>query len=153
MRLAEQVCSLELAKLLKELGVKQESLFYFYQSKLTQFIEMQYRGYKEDKCICLETGMNIDISSERIKSFNDCFSAFTVAELGAMLPACIIVNDNELCFLRIMKDPKSIKPWNVDYHFFEGACSYFLQKEHTETDSRAKMLIYLLENNLIKNEN
>jgi len=63
MRLEDQVCSLELAKRLKELGVKQESVFRWKQHRL------EYAGLtaepEDDACASCEW-----------------FSAFTVAELG-----------------------------------------------------------------------
>lgn len=71
MKLESQVCSLEYAKRLKELGVKQESLFYwsFYDG-----------GFSEE-----EPG--ITLTDEANHGFEeDLLSAFTVAELGEMLP-------------------------------------------------------------------
>ena len=60
MKLEDQVCSLEQAKRLKELGVKQEGIFNY-----------------------LKTG-GLKLSSE-FPSFLHCYSAFTVAELGEMI--------------------------------------------------------------------
>lgn len=65
MRLEEQVCGLELAKKLKELGVKQESIFYWRDLqnvgwRVTPHDQTEHRAY-------------------------DSVSAFTVAELGEML--------------------------------------------------------------------
>lgn len=62
MNLNEQVCSLELAKRLKELGVKQESLFYWSENM---------RG---------EWSLNCPTRDRTSRC-----SAFTVAELGEML--------------------------------------------------------------------
>lgn len=65
MKLEQQVISLEIAKRLKELGVKQESLFYWFRS-MTRVV------------------WRIDATMEGQKNTDD-ISAFTVAELGYLL--------------------------------------------------------------------
>jgi hypothetical protein len=77
MELEKQLCSLEFAKRLKELGVKQESAFWWIEGDLI------YRG---------EWGDPSDDASKRMEQkeldeyMSTLFSAFTVAELGEMLP-------------------------------------------------------------------
>jgi hypothetical protein len=126
MPLEQQVVSLELAKKLKELGMKQESLFYWSHEKETIVPKWEYWPLEED-----------------------C-SAFTVAELGEMLPAdkCMVVKQVE-------NAPKKGYRGCI---FRDDACEccgedfYTILDEtlaDTEADARAKMLIYLLENNLI----
>ena len=69
MKLEEQVCSLELAKKLKSLGVKQESLFW-------------YTYAPKDK----QDGEWIHVlTSKRNNMLEETISAFTVAELGQRL--------------------------------------------------------------------
>lgn len=111
MNLESQVCSLELAKRLKELGVKQESLFYWIIDAI---------GTRYD----LQTGSN---------SF---WSAFTVAELGEMLPYYHYSLVISLRFFDFYLD-----------HPTKGALIF---KETTEVNARAKMLIYLIENGLME---
>lgn len=123
MTLENQVCSLELSKRLKELGVKQESLFAW-----------QYFSDKE--------GWNIgNVGLVPYKWIgNKSFSAFTVAELGEMLPHWI-------------GTPLNL-PFKANY-YPENKAGWFGQVNaqgffaDTEANARAKMLIYLLENNLI----
>jgi hypothetical protein len=74
MKLEDQVCSLELAKRLKELGVKQESLFYWVSIQGKYFI--QYA---------------IFVDSEYQSQLT--YSAFTVAELGEGLPEKVLFNE------------------------------------------------------------
>jgi hypothetical protein len=62
MKLEDQVCSLEYAKKLKELGISQESLF------------------------CYTNDYDLEFLPSEIRNCNICISAFTVAELGEMLP-------------------------------------------------------------------
>jgi hypothetical protein len=102
MKLENQVCSLELAKKLKELGVKQESLFYW--------VRHWNEGKWVDKLFYLKD------EDDKVNSFT---SAFTVAELGEMLTKQQIKNS------------------------LDGS-------NDTETNARAKMLIYLVENKLIE---
>lgn len=142
MELKQQCVSLELAKKLKELGVKQESLFYWKFSN----------GM-------LEKVSNIDIDTELVygkqpqkpKTLGtwDTCSAFTVAELGEMLPTHI--NKEKEKFYLHCTGSKGLKEWYVFYMSEEDynphLCSFLAD---TEVDARAKCLIYLLENNLIK---
>jgi hypothetical protein len=71
--LEKQVCSLELARKLKALGVKQESLFWW------------YRYYQETDAEPIE-GVGIEYQGEDGRGGEMICSAFTVAELGEMLP-------------------------------------------------------------------
>lgn len=122
MKLEEQVCSLELAKKLKELGFKQESLFYHLVGGIAS----------RSECLPLMG--------------SDWCSAFTVAELGELLP-CSINNDD----LTIMKS--SDLHWDISYDAIANGCheeSFYDQSDLNEANARAKMLIYLIENNLMK---
>lgn len=114
MKLEDQVCSLELAKRLKELGVEQNGLFSHYL-----FDNRWHIGY-------LPTHLK------------ECenYSAFTVAELGEMLPKGhhTYRADNGW----YVPPFNSIKNWNEAY-----PCN-------SEADARAKMLIHLLENGLME---
>lgn len=119
MKLEQQVVSLELSKRLKEFGVKQESLFFW--------------NKYGDKWL-LDKHSNSDLDK------NDGYSAFTVAELGEMLPN----------FVESYKSHDDGFNWFCR-RFVDGDISKYnaLQTANTEADARAKMLIYLLENKLI----
>lgn len=130
MKLEQQVCSLELAKRLKELGVKQESIFYWKK--------YYYNGEER-----IEPQMNV------AEDYPQRYSAFTVAELGEMLPYIVEVNDEEYS-VEVYKDGTGgweswLQDPNTD-HVYE----YQVFKADTEADTRAKLLIYLMENSLIK---
>jgi len=131
MKLEEQVCSLELTKKLKELGVKQESLWSWAIGKedgLTVVIETP----EDNTCLHLENPTN---GKHYIQDIKECYSAFTVAELGMMLP------DN-VKSLRLRN--KWICEADVDEYSGES-------KVHvTEANARAKMLIYMIENKLME---
>jgi hypothetical protein len=121
MRIENQVISLEIANKLKKLGVKQESLFYWVTT-FTQPYHISYTG---------------GFDSELLPDHNDYASAFTVAELGEMLPEYFETHRvDEMYFVDYIKKGKMLLRMN-------GAI------EDTEANARGKMLIYLLENKLL----
>lgn len=130
MNLELQVCSLELAKRLKELGVKQESYFLWIiadhpnESSGTPFVE--HRGALEGSYDKTPVCDGWTLTS---------WSAFTVAELGEMLPdwteTVKRADEDWVCIIRHKHN-------DINDHSFA----------ETEVDARAKMLIYLLENKL-----
>lgn len=65
-------------------------------------------------------------------------SAFTVAELGEMLPETVTSS-------RLTCEGDEEPTWFVEYDAIRNRCF----TEETESDARAKMLIYLLENKII----
>ena len=129
MNIEDQVVSLELAKRLKELGIKQNSLFSWQIGiNLTPTLNLSFIG--EINCI--------DIS------------AFTVAELGEILPKEIIVNTIHYYYTQI--PCKDLQTWSIFYrNDFSGMpdCDqYYI----SESDARAKMLIHLIENGYMKKD-
>lgn len=131
MKLEQQVVSLELAKKLKELGVKQESLFYW-SMQVGGHFSPQFRGYTSA------------LSGRQVPYF----SAFTVAELGEMLPT-EYREKNRWHYSLVMSRTHTIhlNYWSVRYEHEDG--SYEQRQADTEADARAKMLIYLIENDLV----
>lgn len=129
MKLQDQVCSLELAKIIKELGVKQESNFFWVEFRNAS------ASLGDNMNIVQSQICRIDqlLDYEDYKHIKDLkyYSAFTSAELGEILPKerFPIWDYREKC-------------WVV----LDGS------KWKTEADSRAKMLIYLLEKKLIKQQ-
>jgi|TARA_Y100000310_G_C20704007_1_gene833010 hypothetical protein len=137
----QQVCSLEPSIQLKELGVPQESVWYW------------YRGSTTDASYSL--GDTADVMNNSliplVKDQWDAFSAYTVAELGELL-----VNYD------IGKIQKVGNKWVIgavrdrDETDRNGINEYIVKRvdiwDNSEANARAKMLIYLLENKLIKVE-
>lgn len=132
MELRDQVCSLELAKRLNKLGVRQESLFVWwaYENPLM-------RVFKEEDVP--DNYWNVD--SAKICSKNGVdwtYSAFTVAELGFLLP------DN--CYSQ--KDCGTLPiEWICHHTIDENQEDIWIAD--SEADVRAKLLIYLIENGII----
>ena len=155
MKLENQVVSLDLAKRLKELGVRQESLFYFkkeWYDPNPPFRQADIRWVL--RCSYQE------MSGQTVK-VDEHIPAYTVAELGEMLPEFI----NEDGFSKRLAQYtapyfEDITPPRVNfnlYYQFENEkhrSQPEKYKNHVharhEADARAKLLIYLLENNLIK---
>lgn len=123
MKLEEQVISLDIAKRLKELGVKQESLFIWIHMEDTGAqLNIKIRDILYD----MRSGYDMH---EEDGDDRDC-SAFTVAELGEMLPVRMV----EYC--------KTTAGWYCAYDHTDFIAPI-------EADARGKMLISLLENKLI----
>ena len=134
MDIEQQVCSLELAKKLKELGVKQESVWYW-----TECNNPDYGVIGEWMLI-----------QKPSKNWNQA-AAFTVAELGVLLP-------------KMLEDEYGQKQWLDMYNgrgwtkggkyvhedeFIVGMKNIGLAEANTETNARAAMLIQLIEKGYI----
>lgn len=129
MNINEQICSMELAKRLKELGVKQESLFYRFGEENFQYIFCkEYEQYSPN--------VNLDIK--------DGYSAFTAAELFEMLPSSLVIDD---C-LSISKSKNNI--YTALYDHITEEINYYNIIVHDENLSNclAKILICFLEKKL-----
>ena len=138
MKIEDQVCSLEQAKRLKELGVDYKSVF-------------QWRDFSMLKDNRIIPGLFMERITPSDASPMQVFNAFTVAELGEIL--CKVDYEAwgfKMFFTWFEQDDKK---WN---------CGYRNAKKinrtincDTEAQARAAMLIYLLENNLhaIENKN
>ena len=124
MKLENQVTNLELSRKLKELGVKQESLWYWSWYGQNTF--------PPDKKYGITRGWTRE--SE--------YSAFTVAELGEML------EDYMISYKIPAQDSRIKYCCERNKNTAGGFCEY----ADTEANARAKMLIYLIENGLIKSK-
>lgn len=136
MKLEDQVCSLELAKRLKKLGVNQDSLFYW---------------LKADEPYVWYNGVNYPMEVTKW-----CFSAFTVAELFESLPTSFEweskdgKSSSENVYLRVVKYNEE---YQVDYFDHDDKWfSWAIEFDKKLPNALAKMRIFLLENGLIKSE-
>ena len=118
MKIEDQVVSLELAKELKTLGKKQDSFWYW----------VLIEGYFDYKLV--QKGYDIHLR----KITKGFCSAFTVAELGDMLPDGF----HSIKFNKIHRIE-----YNMDY------IKAPRQVDNNEANARAKILIYLIENKLV----
>jgi hypothetical protein len=80
---------------------------------------------------------------------HDKVATFTVAELGEMLPGEAYFEDGK-SHLKTWRDAPDL--FGVGYCWPNGVVhhSYHSYHENTEGDARARMLIHLIENDLVK---
>lgn len=127
MKLEQQICSLELAKKLKALGVKQESIWWWHKVGNKAGLDLAWKGTQR-------TGPKL-------------YSAFTVAELGEILP------ESFQCWKwireRTLRQEGGEIVWNCLTSETTTDGQGTVMVASTEADARAKMLIYLLENKLL----
>lgn len=122
MTLEKQVVSLELARKLKELGVRQESAFYWRE------LSGECKLHK-----------NYSVNVKR-REWVYCFAAFTVAELGEMLPI-------KTASYREAGDHWEMRMSNPSYEAKQFTHDL---RTATEADARAKMLCYLIEQKIVE---
>jgi hypothetical protein len=131
MKLEQQVCNLELAKKLKELGVKQNSIWNYYYSEISgrTFLRLpdQVTGFNDDEIVF----------------------AYTVAELGELLLGRCYTFKVHLD-RQIPSTVESLKAGTYWRCILSGGKIKDYIYEHTEANARAKMLIYLIENKIIE---
>ena len=139
MKLNKQVCSFELAKQLKELGFKQESYF-IWVDKFPIFNNKEIITTTESFKLQLNNSI---LSEQAISSFVKTYPAFTVAELGDVLP----LSSEEQGQIEWTCE-KVVNGWEYDIteHYFRQLI-YGIEK--TEVDARSKMIICLKENKII----
>jgi len=134
MKIEKQVVSLELAKKLKELEVKQESLWWWiksYDRGLNETMEWIVSEY--------------DLSQWDGSHIEEQYSAFTVAELGEMLPNAIDIN-----ILRCMKTIRGEYICQYRANDVEGGKELCYTQADTEANARAKMVLYLVKEGKLK---
>ncbi len=130
MKLKDQVASYELSVRLEKLGISQESLFC-------------YQPIRDSEPSVWPRNFNLDEFATPCK--DERVAAFTVAELGEMLPYEIL--DKYLIIEKCFSNLWSLKYTDEDY-LRESILN--VTSEHKEANARALMLIYLIENGLYK---
>jgi hypothetical protein len=136
LKLEDQVCSLDLAKRLKELGVKQESLVYWWDG-------YQGYGYDAEKKWGPRPIERTEVSfqaPDRSLFWDKNSSAFTVAELGEILKPWTPPFWNEHEKLWTTWARVGISPDAIEISLAESS----------EAAARASMLIQLIKKGLLK---
>lgn len=140
MKLEEQVVSVDIAKKLKAIGIPQESVFYW-------VLTVGYEGFQLVPSEDL-TSEDFDLPPVQINQDAGCeedlwkvveiYSAFTVAELGEILPRCYMS----------WATPQTgeMKWWchRVETYFVTHKETPIFSAA-TEADARAKMVLHLKE--------
>lgn len=168
MKIQDQVCTASQAEKLKQLGITAPSLHIWHKLKFPASEE----GFAKRRANCLitPTGDNIDrfimhyIDDEhasfhweegthdggqdhsRCEIDDDGYPAYTVAELGQMLPDEYLRNDIDKDFE--MQHGRGVWPtgtnWGARFERSSGGTEFF----PTEAQARAHLLIHLLESKL-----
>lgn len=122
MKLEHQVCNLELAKRLKDLGVKQESLFYWVQNLSSGKIGL------------------ITANAPADDHYDNYYSAFTVPELGEMLPPVLNTKRRKYeIFFSYWNNG-----WFAEYKIPSLETARISKNSWSEADARAKLLIEII---------
>lgn len=130
MKIEQQCITLEQAKKLKELGITSPSIMKWYNSSVGVVLLHNVHGeqYLENE-----------------------WYAFTVAELGVMLPDYFKENDQQFPFKEYYSHTNK-NMWKFNNFFTGYNSSKIVVDASTEAEARAVMLIYLLENKHIAAE-
>lgn len=127
MKIEETVCSPELSETIKNLGVEQKSIYYWWSTCESQ----RSRNY------LLRIGDEIVGTTFTLERFkNGVSSAFTVAELGEILPVGFEATKTDNAFNR------GRYKYSIDLHLEEGVGS-FSAYDDNEANALAKLLIYV----------
>ena len=142
MKLEAQVVSLELAKDLRELGVTQDSLVYWIYYTRESLTERDWKQLSRKEFNMEEFEWGLDCTLCKRTDYIDRCSAYSVAELGEMLP--------EEYNTTYTLNEKEEKEWGA-YKNRPYQTNPTVEAK-TEADARAKMLIYLIKAGIIKVE-
>lgn len=145
MKIEDQVCSLELAKKLEKLRVRQESYFVWPKRPHDEYELLHFNAKSTYK--------------------DNYFSAFTSAELGELLPNSILLSKAEPFnhfrikinkFISVPKKDVLVNNWIINYECDTTSEPLLFTKltkniyDPNLANAMAKMLIYLNENKLLK---
>jgi hypothetical protein len=150
MKIEQQVISIEIAKKLKSLGVRQDSVYYWLYIPEKEIFDsnINRRRVRKESYKLLPWIKNKAVH-------NEVWAAFNVAELGEMLPAGAPIPHNTRFGKWFKSSELVIKklPQNCDWHaqFVNpntGVKSVGFTAD-TEADARGELLLFLLRNNLV----
>lgn len=127
MKIENQVSNLDLSRRLKELGVPQESLYSWLIAS---------DGARLMNNPVLDT-----------YKYFERYSAFTVSELGEMLPAGI--KGLGITVHQFQEHKLDEKTWFIAYTDYFSGVVEGEQRDENEANCRAKMLVYLIEHSII----
>ena len=147
MDIKDQVANLELSKRLKALEIEQESIFYW--------TEYDTFGGTAGATSLGKPEIRIKAELSHVKGYPPIASAFTTAELGMMFPDNLVssgMDEGKWSCIYGPKEDGNDMPDSEWEHKANYEFGYICMTDDNEADVRAKMLIYLIENDLIKIE-
>lgn len=143
MKLENQVCLREQGQRLAVLGVTQQSAWHHVAIKTKEGIKWFLATKVSDVYIVYGTVSGQELPHYDESVIKECYSAYTVSELGVMLPELYVSGytyKRDSCICCHYKEAAR-KGSNDRYEKWMG-------KGNTEAEARAALLMYLLENNL-----
>ena len=156
MRAEEQVCTVNQSKQLYELGLRLPSMCWWrndYPDNPLSYPDKWRLIFADDYPL---TGEQIAVKYE--KGFH-LLPAFTVAELGMMLPKIITLDNEHHCLdlfwvIHSAYTKNREEAFKVGYfHYSDINRQYGASVEHiNEANCRAQMVIYLLEHELVSSD-
>ena len=156
MKLENQVCSLDQGKILKELGVQGEALFSWFGNEKILNLDRNDDGMELNTWVFVSSTVPVNNMQEEhrydISQETPICPAFTVAELGVMLPSTMPYEEHII--MRMDSGPW-IENNGYSCGYIEVMADYdmgayiYSKSGKTEAQARAAMLIYLLEEGLI----
>lgn len=153
MKLKNQVCSLELAKKLKELGLKRDSCFIYKYHTTIKYLHPHSSAEK------MEISRTIDSTAIVVENYGPIIypdiAAYTAAELLEMLPLQITISNTE--FILAMHSNSEDNQIRINY-FKEMSFSLDAElfpidvEAFNLSDALARLLVFLIVNDYIKVE-
>lgn len=140
MNIEDQVVSLDLAKKLKGLGVKQDGFFYYADGYLLPSFTPEHVNHNNE-------GIVHWTSIGSFKIINDLMPAFTVAELLDMMPA-----DIDKCNLFLKKSTPSIS-MEAQYEAAYPGKNLCGNRDSNPANALAYLLIKLIDYKLVEVKN
>jgi hypothetical protein len=139
MKLEKQVCTLEQAKQLKKLGIAQTGLWSYFKAQ-------SHAGF----CLTDMALRHVWILTGNPYDREDILftSAFSVAELGVMLPQTIKFCKTQKASIQLSR----FNAFTIYYNRHSSGSNVCMTESYNEAEARAKMLIHLLESNFITAE-
>lgn len=152
MKLEQQVCSLELAKRIKELGVKQESLWWWFDVPNMKKNNKRIFATDFEPYISSARSSTHSTNKETQRTINQhTYSAFTVAEMGELLPNWHYLGKDGFGHYYCGLNDEAVENDHIKIpkDFYYEDIGELQQEDKLPANALAKMLIYLLENKLI----
>lgn len=150
MKLEDQVASVEQCKKLKELGIAQKGCFSWLYSPLNSNYGISHHNEESLEILAMSNPKSIEWK-ERIE--RGIFSAFSVAELGLMLPDLL---ETDLYQYELVCIKEADDEWLCRYVRNNNTLDLHPKADfgtgETEAEARADLLISLLEDKLISVE-
>ena len=146
MKLEDQVASVEQCKKLKELGVDQCGCFSWLYSPFNSNYDISHQNVESLELLAKSNPKSIEWK-ERIEK--GIFSAFTVSELGLMLPDLLVNNHLQYELVCVKEDDCWLCRYVRDNNILAVHPNVIGYAAEAEATCRAGILIHLIEKQIV----